>query len=982
MSERLLDVACTKCPLHLSAFTVKVASRGSEKPRILFVGEAPGRVEDKAGQAFVGKSGKKLKELFGRTGIDEDWCRFTNVVRCLPPGQGGASVRPPYPEEVEACRDYLEAEIVSCDPIFIVPLGLSAIKFFCPNLKTVKGARGKRHVVEFPSITWSYKKYRKWLQIKGLDDEVKQVSSEGQMKAQLKKAIKSGFPNIPTKTYTVWPTFHPAAVLRGNAEAEQHMVEDFSYIRHQITGESSIPWQKYRILKTLDEIKEVYENIKQLYLTGQIKHIVSDVETTTLETHLCPFYELLCFCITWGEEQSVTIPFNHKDSPFFNDKLLLDAVRSLTNELFELVPVANHNLKFDVQAFWKAGIHVKKVSDDPMLAAWTLFNDTAEHGLEALTTRYTDMLSHKEEFSLAYNTLPNYMPLEEKYHRADGEIPKFCIEDDSGNLYRPKHYGDVDFDILCRYCAADGDGTFRLQVVLEKILREKGLWESHQALAIRATLPVAQMEWDGIRLDVDMFRKSQKEFERSLSQITQWFEDRGYLEEALEVVNTRLKKPAKSAKLTSTNVKRAIVYDILGFPVKKKTKNKDPLKRLPSTDKEAIEECLEQCLKHKGTAKDKQGFYSHRIEALTKILTFNKDNKTLTSYLKRLPEQVDENKIGHTHLGIRTTDTGRFNCKSPSWHIIPWHSIIKKAIVPLHENGLIMVSDFAQQELRVLAMVTQDEKLLAAFSSDRDLHRYVASLCYKKPEEDITDAERRDTKSVSFGIIFGRGAPAIAAQLNISIDEAQGLIDLWMTTFPKVKEWIDRQHELAHKNMEVWTCSGFHRIFPEGMYDVGEIERRAQNTPIQGPASDICDYAMIRAQEILSKVTQLQSKLWVTIHDSLCFSIYPSELLPIANLARKTMVDLTQRELPWVKIPLKNDYEVGVTWGELLKMELLQEFGKVELDGPTEYYDRFVECVMNWQKTPELLYEETRTKEGDDGSVVEYTKSTWNLAVN
>lgn len=101
----------------------------------------------------------------------------------------------------------------------------------------------------------------------------------------------------------------------------------------------------------------------------------------------------------------------------------------------------------------------------------------------------------------------------------------------------------------------------------------------------------------------------------------------------------------------------------------------------------------------------------------------------------------------------------------------------------------------------------------------------------------------------------------------------------------------------------------------------------------------------------------------------------------MALLTRKAMVDLPQRELPWVKIPLKNDYEIGVTWGELLDMTLLDKFGHVELDGPTPYFERFVDCVMNWEKPPELLESTTAIKEEDDGSNAEYTTSVWNLAV-
>jgi hypothetical protein len=201
-----------------------------------------------------------------------------------------------------------------------------------------------------------------------------------------------------------------------------------------------------------------------------------------------------------------------------------------------------------------------------------------------------------------------------------------------------------------------------------------------------------------------------------------------------------------------------------------------------------------------------------------------------------------------------------------------------------------------------------------------------------------------------------------------------------MRTFPTVAQWIDEQHDIVHRKMEVWTASGFRRIFAEGVYTDAQLERRAQNTPIQGPASDATAFAMVEMQEMLGKIPTIQSKLWATIHDSLCFSIWPGELLSMAHLARKAMIDIPERKLHWLRVALKNDYEVGVTWGELLEMTLLPEFGRVELDGPTPYYERFAETVMMWERPPALLSAENRLEEDDDGTKSEFTKSVWNLA--
>jgi uracil-DNA glycosylase family 4 len=988
---RFIDAVCDKCALHLDAINVKVASRGNQKPYILFVGEAPGKQEDKRGEAFVGPAGKKLSELMELAGVEEDWCRWTNVVRCIPKPPNKIGVRPPSFDEIEACRDYLEAEIIATDPVYIVPLGATAIKFFLPKATSVKGVRGNRHIVEFPSVYWRYKRLRRWVTIKKIDDQLfPLVHSDKKMLAQIETAVSMGFPDSTVKQYTLWPTYHPAAILRGNIEIEQHLVEDLSYLKYMVTGNSSVPWANYKMLTTLDEIKAHYEHLKMLYRTGQIKYIVSDAETTTLTVYLCPFYELLGFCITHGEGESVFIPFNHPESPFWQDKLSLQAIVALTNDLFAEIPVVNHNLKYDIQAYWQAGINIVKVFDDTYLGSWTLFNDTVDHDLEALATRFTGMMNHKEEMDLAMKSLPQWIPLESRYYRKDGQIPRFCIEDDEGKLFRPAHMGDIDLDLVAKYCNADGDSTLRLQTVFEKMMRDTNLWAPHQALTVPAILPTAKMERDGILIDVPMFAEAQKEFETRLIEQYDWFDTVGYLEDAKQILLERKERQGKKtvkvdpakiagheypAKLSSADVKRTILYDCLGFPVMNTTKTGQP-----SADKEALNGYLHECVKHVGTERDKNGFYSHRVEALKRLLKFNADNKLYTSYIIPIPHHADDNSAGHCSFGIRTTDTGRFNCQKPSWHIIPWHSIVKKAIKPHHHQGLIEIVDYSQMELRILAMVTQDERLLRAFLEGKDLHRFVASIVLQKSEDEVTKAERRRMKAVNFGLVFGRGAPAIAIQENITVEAAQDTIDGFFRMFPKVKKWIDKQHSKVHRDMEIWTCSGFRRIFPEGVFNEGELERRAQNTPIQGPASDATANAMILVQNMLDRVS-LQSKLWATIHDSLCFSVYPNELYPISVLARKCMVDIPARRLDWLTVALEAEYEIGVTWGELLEMELLKEPGQVKIDGKTEYFEKLATVLMSWSQTPELLSTRVHDEEDDNGERVQYTESIWQFSL-
>lgn len=973
--SRFLEVPCTKCHLHMDATTVKVSSKGSNDPIVLFIGEAPGPTEDRKGVVFTGKAGKKLDALLKEAELDPSICRWTNLIRCLPRRPDGVGVRPPEPHEVEACRDYLEAEILSTNPVYIVALGKEAAKFFIQGVKSLKSIHGKKFVAHFPSLQWRYKKLRKWLAATEQDLTLFPVTSvPKKMSQQLLYAEELlGFPQIETKRFTVVPTYHPAAILhqKGNPQAkeyEQHLIADLSYVASQIKGEDSIPWESYELLSSIEEIKDKLDSVRTLYRTGEIKYVGLDLETTSVEIYLCSFYEVLLLSICYGEGKAFSIPLSHPQSPFAGDSLAISAIVELLNEFLLEVPVVGHFLQFDVKAGWAIGIDVKFVYDDSFLQSWTLFNDTiTDHKLESLATKFTKMVHHKEELQEAFEDVPEWMPLERQYliNVSDSETPRYCIRGSKDNIvYRPRHFGDVDITVLFKYCCADSDSSYRLVGVFERMLVEQNLYDAHRRLTAKMVLPVARMEHYGIRLDLDMFEIARQDFQNRVDSYVQWFMDEGYFDEVTSVLMSEGKKIPKQIKLSSYNTKRIILYDILGLPVVGVTKTGEP-----STDKNALEAHLQDLVQQDSDVAE------YQADLIRKIRSFSKDNKILTSYLNPIPSFADDNKIAHTHIGIRTTDTGRCNCKSPSWHIIPWHSIVKKAVRPHHQDGLIMIVDYSQMELRILAMVTGDERLMQAFAEGKDLHRYVASQVFGKPEDEITKAQRRRTKAVDFGLIFGRGAAAIAAQEGISIDEAQSIIDGFFETFPAVKKWINKQHNAVQKYMEIWTCSGFRRLFVEGLYDEGELNRRAQNTPIQGPAADATDHAAIYMDGFLQKA-QMESKMWCTIHDSLCLSIWPGELIPVAMLARKAMVDFPLRFVDWLRISLQNDYEVGATWGELLEMKVVDST-RIETDGPTSHHSSFAETVINWEEPPDMIHSETHMEEGDTGEVEEYTKAIW-----
>ena len=1004
---------CTKCGLHKHAKTVLVESRGSDSPIVLFVGEGPGRTEDRVGRASVGDAGRKNDEMLEAAKFDPAWGRWTNTVRCLSlkdwksPRMG---TRPPTEEETAGCRGYLEAEILRTNPTFIVPMGLTAIQWFLPSAKAVGSARGRRYQVEIPTVAYRFAKAKKWAEVNNKElTGVEKARTENQMRKVIEDAEKAGLPHADVKPFTVWPTYHPSAVLRSGKEKgasegnmyEQSIIEDFSFIRQQITGESTVPWGDYHMLGSLDKIRDEYEEIKRLYRAGKIKHIVIDLETTALNPFLCPYADILLWAISYGD-RTFCVPFNHMESPFWSDSIALQAIIGMTNDLFAEVPIANHNVKFDANWLCYFKMIVRKVVGDTYLASWTLFNDTTVHDLETLVTRYTGMINHKEEMNSAMDRLPRFMPLEQRWTDkldpliVDGRKPPpdgSAIKWDKKmqKLYRPRNMGDLPIDLVSRYCCADAHGGFLLQDVMNDMLEKAKLLEPHNRVVISAILPTVRMEQAGIKIDMEMMHAAQETLQHNLDEQFRWFEEKGYIEEVKSIIEANPEKYGKLPKIVkigAVRTKRILLYDILKIKVTKRTGQKGRRrgapakpgqKSAPSTDKEVLKTSRDAAFEivndEEAVSKAKKRA-AEQIEVLDRIIAANKDSKILSSYVRPIPDHTDANHVGHPGFGICTTESGRFNNRDhPLVHSIPRRSIVKKGFVPHDHLGLILGADYSQMELRIMANYCRDEQMLAAFAEGKDIHRFVASISLNKPEDEVTKVERSYLKAVSFGVCFDRSAPSIAAQLGISTKEAEKIVKKFYKAFPRIAEWADTQRVLVKKHMEIWNAWGFRRVFAEGQFEPDELERRAINTPIQGTAAHVTNTALANISNALERFNY-KSSIWATIHDSIDFSIRRGELYRMMKLVRSLMEDWPAKHLSWLDVPLKADFEAGVNWGDTVDCSIVGD-GQVEMKGKWENFAKLKLVLLSWSPTPRIVKIERFMENDDDGKPVAMAKCIW-----
>lgn len=987
MTHLSIAPRCTRCHLHSGATNVKIPSKGSDQPLVLFIGDQPGATDDAKNEMFTGNAGQKLFELLDTVGIDQSVCRFTSIVRCIPWNDNESGPRQASQTEIDACLPHTEAEILTKDPVFIVTLGNGSLKSLIPSAPNIGKARKSRLYLELPRLSYIYNKAVRWAASQGHDPNdsgselvVPQAPTEKIIRRYIAKAEALGFPHIEQRTFTVYPTYHPYATLRDDGQNIQNsIIEDLSYIKSQITGEKSIPFENYKLLESLDEIKENFEYLKDLHKKGELECITLDVETAgdtsnaekVKVTGLSPYRskksKLLLYSISYGKGKAFTVPFQHCLSPFAEDKLGRLAIGGLTQDLLDHVPVVNFNIKFDLH--WLAdrlGINLNTINvvGDPFLAAWTLWNDTVmEKNLEVLVTSHVGMINHKEEM-----------------HNALAECYG-TVFDDKGDPREPT-MDDIDIDIVHRYCCADTDGTLRLHHWIESELKDHKLLDSHRHITVRAIVPTTMMERDAVRCDIEMLHKAKGEFEEKIDQVYAKLDEWGYgttlvdsinsikIDKAIkkgkkppkQLIDSFCRKKAKNTLQLTSAAKNVLLFDILGLTPLKWGKEG------PSSDKETLGNLLEQCVIHIGKPEDSGNEWTHKHEVVSVLRQFSADTKMYTSYIKPMPSHVGPDGLLHTNFGIRTTKTGRYVAKDPSLHVMPWKSIAKRALVPLDPSGLIFSADHSQAELRVLASVTKDEAMISAFNSGADIHRMIAAIVMGKPPEEVLDAERRRIKTIVFGICYGRHATTIAAQERISLVEAEKLIKKFFKLFPGVAAWVNSQHAYGKKYNCVWSPFGFRRIF-QSFLDDNEKDRRSVNTPIQSGASDLSVLGIINIHKMLKSRKLMKSTLFGFVHDSTLFSVYPGELWDVGTIAKKGMHDLPQDELKWLKAPLKIDFEVGPSWGELTEAKLLPDRQvKFESCKPA-YHDKLTEVFMSWPNPPELISQET-IYELEDGSAI------------
>jgi len=422
-------------------------------------------------------------------------------------------------------------------------------------------------------------------------------------------------------------------------------------------------------------------------------------------------------------------------------------------------------------------------------------------------------------------------------------------------------------------------GLILLWEKLEEKLKEEGLNKIYEEIEKPLIEVLAKMEKEGVYLDLEVISDLSKKAEEKIKEL----ENKIYKISGIEF------------NINSPKQLREILYEKLKCPPPEiKTEKKKEL----STGEDALLQLK------------KMGY-----EIASFILEYREYFKLKSTYLDPLPHMRDKEGRIHTTFKQTQTSTGRLSSQNPNLQNIPIRSefggLIRKAFSS-PEDKILVVGDYSQIELRLLAHFCEDPALLQSFYDGKDIHSSTASYLYKIKEEDVNSEMRRMAKTVNFGIIYGISPHGLAQNLGISREEAKEILEKYFKQFPKVKEFFGSLLEEARKILKVSTIFGRIRRIPEinsKNFNIrSNAERMAINAPLQGSAADIIKIAMINLYKDI-KEKYKNTKLILQVHDELILETDINSAEEIKKWVKEKMENVVK-----LKVPLIANVAISKNW--------------------------------------------------------------------
>ena len=550
----------------------------------------------------------------------------------------------------------------------------------------------------------------------------------------------------------------------------------------------------------------------------------------------------IAFSYQKGEAYYVPTPPDDKAET----QLIVDEFRPVFES--EKISKIAQNAKYDVQIMKNYNIAVKGPIFDTMLAHYLIDPDT-RHNMDTLAENYL-----------------NYSPVS-----ITELIGKKGVK--QGNMR------DVPVHQVVEYAGEDADITYQLKTSLQPMLEEGTLKKLFEEVEIPLMHVLADIEYNGVKIDVDVLSAMSKELEV----------------EALKAQTEIFEMAGEEFNVASPKQLGVVLFDKLKLIDKpKKTKTGQYATGEDILSKLAVE---------------------HDIAR--RILEFREYQKLKSTYVDALPTMVSPvDGLVHTDYRQAVAATGRLSSNNPNLQNIPIRTPkgreIRKAFIPRSEEYTLLAADYSQIELRIVASLAKDEGMIEAFKSGRDIHSTTASKVFNVPLEEVDRDMRRKAKEVNFGLIYGISAFGLAQNIGISRTEAQQIITAYFNEFPGVKSYMDAQVNKAREFTYVETILGRRRylrdIHSKNMTVRGHAERNAINAPIQGSAADMIKVAMINIHKWM-KQENMKSKMIMQVHDELVFDVHKSELEIMKTKIPELMMGAVELD-----VPMEVEVGVGENW--------------------------------------------------------------------
>jgi DNA polymerase-1 len=569
-----------------------------------------------------------------------------------------------------------------------------------------------------------------------------------------------------------------------------------------------------------------------------------DTETTSLDERHA---ELVGLSFSWKAHTGwyVPVPLERKEA-----EVVVGRFKQVLEDAHSLK--VGQNIKYDLVVLEGYGVHLAGPQFDTMLAHY-LLQPELRHGMDYMA-----------------ETVLGYRPV---------SITELIGPKGKGQ----KSMRDVPLEQVAAYATEDADITWQLYEAFAPRLKEDGLEELFKDMEMPLVRVLADMEMEGIRLDVEALKVFSEELNEDILKL------QIAIKEACGNIEFNIDSPKQLGDVLFETLK-------IGGEKPKRTK---------TGQYQTSEDILTELV------------HAHTVVPM--ILDYRGLRKLKGTYVDTLPTMVDP-RTGRLHTNYRqaVAATGRLSSEDPNLQNIPIRTEkgreIRKAFVPRDDQHRLLSADYSQIELRVIAHMSGDRNMQDAFRHGLDIHAATAAKVFNVDLTEVTREQRSRAKAVNFGIAYGQGAFGLSQNLGIPRTEAKQIIDDYFAQFPGVRGYMDEQVEFARKHGYIRTLFGRRRYLPDitsaNQTVRAQAERIAINAPMQGTAADIIKLAMVRIHDRLLH-DGLRSRLLLQVHDELVLDVQLEEADRVQALVKELMENAIALD-----VPLVVDMNMGKNWLE------------------------------------------------------------------